>query len=227
MTDPDTRIRGLLDELANEARPDPSREATTLRRVRRRRFTNAAVSVVVVAALATAGVAGIRHVQVRSLPQDGDSSPRAAVSSTPSGTSTTPTCTVDTMHAVLSSQTGAAGTIRTVWKATNTSASACRSYGYPGMDLHASTGWLQITVTRGGYPDIGRAPRSVTVRPGHALYFVSYWSDVTTNAGSCRSFGRVKVTMPNDVSSLVVRSSGCADPSSVRVGPVTTTRPAA
>jgi hypothetical protein len=107
------------------------------------------------------------------------------------------------------------------------SAFACRSYGYPGMDLHAGTGWLQITVTRGGYPDIGRAPRSVTVRPGQALYFVSYWSDVTTNAGSCRSFGRVKVTMPNDVSSLVVRASGCADPSSVRVGPVTTTRPAA
>ncbi|MGZ4149044.1 MAG: DUF4232 domain-containing protein [Actinomycetota bacterium] len=227
MTDPDTRIRGLLDELANEAHADPSREGTTLRRVRRRRFANVVASIVVVAGLATLGLAGIRHVQVRSLPEGHGPSPSAAVSSTPSGTSTTPLCAVAMMRSTLSSQTGAAGTIRSVWKATNTSQAACRSYGYPGMDLRTSAGWLAITVSRGGYPDISGTPRSVIVRPGHALYFVSYWSDATTSAGPCRSFDRVKVTMPNDVSSLVVPASGCADPTSVRVGPVTTEPPAA
>jgi hypothetical protein len=226
MSDHDTRIRGLLDELAGEARPDPNREAPTLRRVRRRRFANVAASVIVVAGLATAGAAGLRQLQSSSVPGDRGGSPSGAVSSSPSATSGPASCSVDTMRANLSSQTGAAGTIRTVWKATNVSQAACTSYGYPGMDLHTGAAWAGITVTRGGYPDIDGQPRSVTVKPGHALYFVSYWSDATTGAGACSSFDRVKVTMPNDTASLVLRTSGCVDPGSVRVGPVTTTAPA-
>jgi hypothetical protein len=225
MTDHDTRIRGLLGELANDARPDPSAERPTLRRVRRRRVANVLASIVVVAAIATAGAAGLRQLQSPSMPGGEGGSPSGAVSSSPAETTTTPRCSADTMRVTLATQEGAAGTFRSLWKATNVSQGACTSYGYPGMDLRTSGGWLGITVTRGGLPDIAGKPRSVTVKPGHALYFVSYWSDVTASAGPCRSFDRVKVTMPNDISSMVVHAAGCATPTSVRVGPVTTTPP--
>jgi hypothetical protein len=224
MTDHDTRIRGLLGELANDVRPDPSAERPTLRRVRRRRVANVLASIVVVAVIATAGAAGLRQLQSPSMPGGEGGSPSGAVSSSPAET-TTPRCSADMMRVTLASQEGAAGTFRSLWKATNVSQGACTSYGYPGMDLRTSGGWLGVTVTRGGLPDIAGKPRSVTVKPGHALYFVSYWSDVTASAGPCRSFDRVKVTMPNDVSSLVVHAAGCATPTSVRVGPVTTTLP--
>ncbi len=118
------------------------------------------------------------------------------------------------------SQQGAAGTIRTVWKMTNTSSAPCHSFGYPGMDFHASSGWLNEQVHRGGFPDIDGSPTTVVIQPGQSLFFVSYWSDVTTGGGSCRSFDRVKVTLPDNTVSSQIAATGCVTPGSVNVGPV-------
>lgn len=136
-------------------------------------------------------------------------------------------CTNVTMRMSLLSQTGAAGTIRSVWQGKNISTRTCRSFGYPGMDFRSSGRWLNIHVHRGGgYPDISGAPQHILVAPGRSLFFVSYWSDVVDrNAGPCKQFDRVKVTLPDNFHSAQLAEAGCVTTDSVRVGPVTTTRP--
>lgn len=138
-----------------------------------------------------------------------------------------PLCTNVMMRISLRSQTGAAGTIRSVWQAKNASNRSCRSFGYPGMDFHSSGRWLNVRVHRGGgHTDINSAPRHILVAPGHSLYYVSYWSDVDDlKAGSCRQFDRVKVTLPDNFSSAQLAQTGCVTTDSVQVGPVTTTPP--
>ena len=131
------------------------------------------------------------------------------------------------MRISLSSQTGAAGTIRSVWKAKNVSSHACRSFGYPGMDFRASGHWQSVHVHRGGsHPDISSPPQRLIVQPGQALYFVSYWSDVVDASGNCKQFDRVKVTLPDNFQSAQLGESGCVTTDSVSVGPVTKTPPA-
>jgi hypothetical protein len=93
------------------------------------------------------------------------------------------------------------------------------------MDFHTTSGWLNVQVHRGGFPNINQPPAPIVVRPGQSLYFVSYWGDVTTNAGPCKQFDRVKVTLPDNFVSAKVRASGCLNPLSVAVGPVTTRPP--
>ena len=78
-----------------------------------------------------------------------------------------------------------------------------------------------------GSPISTRPAKHIVVAPGHSLYFVSYWSDVTTNAGSCTQFDRVKVTLPDNYVSNVISATGCLNPDSVDVGPVTTSVSAA
>ena len=121
---------------------------------------------------------------------------------------------------------GAAGTIRYVWRAQNLSGKPCRSFGYLGMDVRGTGGWLDLQVHRGGFLDISQTPRHILVAPGHSLYFVSYWSDVTTNDGSCTQFDRVKVTLPDNHVSTVLSVTGCLTPDSVDVGPAMTSVPA-
>ena len=131
------------------------------------------------------------------------------------------------MRISLSSQTGAAGTIRSVWKAKNVSSHACRSFGYPGMDFRASGHWQSVHVHRGGsHPDISSPPQRLIAQPGQALYFVSYWSDVVDASGNCKQFDRVKVTLPDNFQSAQLSESGCVTTDSVSVGPVTKTPPA-
>jgi len=154
----------------------------------------------------------------------------ATTTATTTSTSTTSTTTIalcadQTAAVAVASREGAAGTIRTVWRVRNTAQKPCRSFGYPGMDFHASSGWLNVHVHRGGFSDINEPPARVVVLPGHSLYFVSYWNDVTTSAGPCREFDRVKVTLPNNFVPAKLASSGCLNPRSVDVGPVVKTRP--
>jgi uncharacterized protein DUF4232 len=145
--------------------------------------------------------------------------------SLPTAQGSTPLCSDDTAAVSIDSQEGAAGTIQTVWKVTNTSGSACRSHGYPGMDFHTNSGWLEVQVNRGGYVNIQQAPTSIVVQPGDSLYFVSYWGDATTTAGNCKDFDRVKVTQPDNTVSAEVAATGCFQPDSVYVGPVTSSPP--
>jgi hypothetical protein len=134
-------------------------------------------------------------------------------------------CADKTAAVKVNSEQGAAGTIRTVWRVKNTAQHPCRSFGYPGMDFHSSNGWLGVQVHRGAFPDIDHPPVRIVVDPGHSLYFVSYWNDVATNAGPCTEFDRVKVTQPDNFVPVKLASSGCLNPQSVDVGPVTSKPP--
>jgi Protein of unknown function (DUF4232) len=148
-----------------------------------------------------------------------------SASSSAASTPVTPLCSSDEASVRIATQEGAAGTIRTVWRVKNTSGHTCRSLGYPGMDFRASSGWLDVQVHRGGYPEINVAPTRITVAEGDSLYFVSYWSDVDSSNGPCKDFDRAKVTLPDNFSSAQVAATGCLNPSSVRVGPVSATPP--
>jgi Protein of unknown function (DUF4232) len=134
-------------------------------------------------------------------------------------------CEDRTAAVAVASREGAAGTISTLWRVTNGAQEPCRSIGYPGMDFHTSSGWLDVQVHRGGYPNIDHPPAQVVLSPGQSLYFVSYWGDVDTSAGPCVDFDRVKVTLPDNFVSARLKSSGCLDPQSVRVGPVAASPP--
>ena len=135
-------------------------------------------------------------------------------------------CNDEDMAVRIVAQEGAAGTIRTVWGVRNTSPEPCVSKGYPGMDFHAASGWLDAQVERGtGFPDIEQAPSQITIGNGKSLHFISYWNDVDTAAGPCVQFDRVKVTLPDNFTSAEHAAIGCLNPESVRVGPVTDTPP--
>jgi hypothetical protein len=146
--------------------------------------------------------------------------------STSTTTSAIPLCADENAAVRVESQQGAAGTISTLWRVRNDTAHSCRSFGYPGMDFHTASGWLNVQVHRGGYPNIEQSPATVVVRPGGSLYFLSYWGDADTDEGPCQEFDRVKVTLPDNYVSAKLRSSGCVDRLLVYVGPVTTTPPA-
>jgi Protein of unknown function (DUF4232) len=145
--------------------------------------------------------------------------------STSTTTQSTALCKDETAAVKVASQEGAAGTISTVWRVTNTSSSSCRSFGYPGMDFHTASGWLDVQVHRGGFPNIDVSPQPVVLAAGQSLYFVSYWNDVDTSAGPCKQFDRVKVTLPDNFTSARLASTGCLTPTSVDVGPVSKSRP--
>jgi len=149
----------------------------------------------------------------------------APSTSTSASTAAIALCADRTATVKVASQQGAAGTISTLWRVTNTAANACRSFGYPGMDFHTSSGWLNVHVQRGGFPNINESPATVVLAPGESLYFVSYWNDASTNAGPCKRLDRVKVTLPDNFVSAQLASSGCLNPHSVDVGPVTKNRP--
>jgi hypothetical protein len=134
-------------------------------------------------------------------------------------------CTDKAAAVKVASVEGAAGTIRTLWRVRNTAQHECRSFGYPGMDFHSPSGWLSVRVHRGGFPDIDQPPTRVVVDPGHSLYFLSYWNDVATDAGPCTEFDRVKLTQPDNFVPVKLASSGCLNPQSVDVGPVTGSPP--
>jgi len=150
----------------------------------------------------------------------GTVSASTSTGSTSTSTAALPLCKDKTATVKVVSQQGATGSILTIWRVTNTSSSSCRSFGYPGMDFRADGRWLDVQVQRGGVDIINQAPVPVVVEPEKSLYFVSLWGDADTQAGPCKQFDRVKVTLPDNFTSAQVDSSGCVDPDLVRVGPV-------
>ena len=226
------RIKDALDRLGE--RPDP---ALILERVGRRkrhlRFVRRVQTVTLVVAVVV-GVGGGMYVLGRAFgvgafrPVPDASAPGVTPSPSPSASPTNLTpavCSGRSALVTMGSQQGAAGTISTLWRVTNTAQVPCRSFGYPGMDFHTSSGWLHVRAHRGGFPNIDQPPAEIVVPPGQALFFVSYWSDASTSAGPCQQFDRARVTLPNDQIPAEVASSGCLNPSSVDVGPVTRTPP--
>jgi hypothetical protein len=194
-------------------------------------MTRALISALAVVSI-VAGCSGAGAREAGPVPPAPASTRRGSTATEPTSSTSTITsapaialCADRAAAVTVKSQEGAAGTIRTVWRVTNSAQGPCRSFGYPGMDFHAPSGWLDVQVHRGGFPNINQPPAPVVLRPGQSLYFVTYWNDVTTGAGSCKQFDQVKVTLPDNVVSAELASSGCLNPNSVDVGPVTTRLP--
>src|SRR5437870_4099426 len=68
MSEPDTKIRDLMEELAREARLAPGLERPTLRRAVRRRVVGPTVAVLLVVGVGVGGFAAVRELGERSLP---------------------------------------------------------------------------------------------------------------------------------------------------------------
>jgi hypothetical protein len=231
------RIRDTLDRLGDQSDTDRILAGVAHRRRRirtvRRVQTVALVAAVVVgvaggvfALLRTFG-AGISH-PIPVTPPSVTASPapsRPSPTVTPSGTPAIEACAAPSVRITVASSDTAAGTQRTGWKITNRGTEPCSSEGYPAMDFHAASGWLGVQVSRGGHPDISQAPTRVVVQPGASVYFVSYWSDATTQSGPCTQFDAVRVTLPGTTVPAEVTTSGCVSPSLVNVGPMTATPP--
>ena len=92
----------------------------------------------------------------------------------------------------------------------------CRLFGYPGAQMVSSGGdTLKTIVIRGGnfFPDSSRKPTPpVVLQPGQAARFSFGWSDNNETGGSPASCparqARLKVTPPNDFSTLAVSLKG-------------------
>lgn len=223
MPDLEERLRNGLDRLG--APPDPDRILERVGHRKRRLRTVRRVQTVALVFVVLAAVAGSMYGLSRAF---GFGHHAVPIGNPPSAVTTPPTvarCSAGDVHVALVSQQGAAGTISTLWRATNTSSQPCRSLGYPGMDFQAAGGWLGVQVHRGGFPNINAAPAKVTLEPGASLYFVSYWNDATTSAGACRQFDRVKITLPDERVPTELPASGCLNPDAVDVGPVSARPP--
>ena len=228
MPDLEQRIRDTLDGLGE--RPDPARILERVGKRKRHLRVVRRVQTVALVAAVLAGVGGGTYALSRAF-GIGHSRPvpigPPRITPSPGGTSTPGVvpCSGQAARLTVVPQGGAAGTIGTLWKVTNTATTPCRSFGYPGMGFHTPSGWLDVQVHRGGFPNIEQPPSAIVVGPGRSQYFVSYWSDVPTGSASCRQFDRVRVTLPGDEVPAEVASSGCLNPRSVDVGPLTGTPP--
>ena len=196
-------------------------------------MTKALLSAFVLCALAAGCNGGAQ--EAGPVPTSSQGSESTKATSTSEGASNTaatstvpsiPLCASATSSIEAQSQEGAAGTIRTVWRVTNTSEASCRSFGYPGMDFRSSGVWQDVRVHRGGgYRDATQPPSRLIVPAGDSLYFVSYWNDVTDQSGPCKEFDRVKITLPDNFHSKQVASAGCVNTDRVSVGPVVASPP--
>jgi len=228
------QLRELLRDLAEEA-PSQDRMPPGLVGRARRRIALVATAAVVGAAAILAGSAlavravAFSHPTVPASPRPTAATPVQPTPSTspsPSGSPSsapTPLCSDTTARATMLSTNGAMGTLTADWQVTNTAATACHTDGYPGMDFHASSGWLSVHVIRGVgvSPYAGVKPKRIVLLPGQSVHFINEWHDIGSN-GTCTQFDRVRITLPDNQTSIEVPFTGygCLDPTNVSVSPV-------
>jgi len=153
MPDFEQRIKDGLDRLGE--RPDPARVVGQVARRKRHLRLKRQLQTVTLIVVVLAGVGGGLYALTRAFGV-GATHPVPISSNTirptpsPSSSPTTAIalCSDQTALVEVASQEGAAGTISTLWRVTNTARTPCRSFGYPGMDFHTSSGWLNVRANR-------------------------------------------------------------------------------
>jgi len=125
------------------------------------------------------------------------------------------------------SSNGAAGSVGLRFTFTNTSATACHLFGFPGIRLLSHGRALPTTVIRGTSNVVPFEPENrVTLAPGGRASFFAGYSDVPTGSQSCPASTGANVWAPNDVRSIHVRFPAQACGGRVTVSPVVPGRPA-
>jgi hypothetical protein len=103
------------------------------------------------------------------------------------------------------SSSGAAGTIALLFKIHNRSSRACTLYGYPGAQLQNARHQNMPTYVHRGPPYfLGLKPRLVHLAAGGNAFFVFKWSHIPSGNAPCPTSPYIRITPPNDYSSLLV-----------------------
>ena len=122
---------------------------------------------------------------------------------------------------------GAAGSVGLRFTFTNTSATACHLFGFPGIRLRSHGRALPTTVVRGTSNVVPFEPENrVTLAPGGRASFFAGYSDVPTGSQKCPTSTGANVWAPNDFRSIHVRFPAQACGGRVTVSPVVPGRPA-
>jgi hypothetical protein len=125
------------------------------------------------------------------------------------------------------SSNGAAGSVGLRFTFTNTSATACHLFGFPGIRLLSHGRALPTTVIRGTSNVVPFEPENrVTLAPGGRASFFAGYSDVPTGSQRCPASTGANVWAPNDFHSIHVRFPAQACGGRVTVSPVVPGRPA-
>jgi hypothetical protein len=124
------------------------------------------------------------------------------------------------------SSNGAAGSVGLRFTFTNTSATACHLFGFPGMRLLSHGRALPTTVIRGTSNVVPFEPENrVTLAPGGRASFFAGYSDVPTGSQSCPTSTGANVWAPNDFRSIHVRFPAQACGGRITVSPVVPGKP--
>jgi hypothetical protein len=124
------------------------------------------------------------------------------------------------------SSNGAAGSVGLRFTFTNTSATACHLFGFPGMRLLSHGRALPTTVIRGTSNVVPFEPENrVTLAPGGRASFFAGYSDVPTGSQSCPTSTGANVWAPNDFRSIHVRFAAQACGGRITVSPVVPGKP--
>jgi len=124
------------------------------------------------------------------------------------------------------SSNGAAGSVGLRFTFTNTSATACHLFGFPGIRLLSHGRALPTTVIRGTSNVVPFEPENrVTLAPGGRASFFAGYSDVPTGSQRCPTSTGADVWAPNDFRSIHVRFPAQACGGVITVSPVVPGRP--
>ncbi|HEY2868567.1 MAG TPA: DUF4232 domain-containing protein [Gaiellales bacterium] len=122
---------------------------------------------------------------------------------------------------------GALGSVGLRFTFTNTSATACHLFGFPGIRLLSHVRALPTRVIRGTSNVVPFEPENtVTLAPGGRASFFAGYSDVPTGSQRCPMSTGANVWAPNDFRSIHVRFPAQACGGRVTVSPVGPGRPA-
>jgi hypothetical protein len=119
-------------------------------------------------------------------------------------------CTASDLTPTFLGSNGAAGTIELGFALKNTGATACHTYGWPGVQFQTSAGVALPTNARRTTSDLlGSTPANVlTLQPGQEASFRMIASDSAAGGRSCRNARQLQIYAPDDTATMTVPVTG-------------------
>lgn len=155
----------------------------------------------------TTGVTATTGTPGSSTPPSAGSSAERTSSGPPNASGTVPACTTAQLRLGEGSSNGAGGTNYITYPLTNTGATACTMFGYPGVSVIDSSGAIvQQAARRNPILTPSTAPTGVLTVAAHAsVYFVvsAVDTDPDPQRTGVRTGPRLRVYPPNQTSALV------------------------